>query len=58
MPEQIIFNEEALTKYWMDNKSRFGTVFPLNEFLKWCWEWEDACNKIKWIAKVQKGKRV
>lgn len=52
MPEQI-FDEEALTKYWLDNKTRFGSVFPLNEFLTWCWEWVDTCNKIRKMVKIK-----
>lgn len=56
MKEQI-FNENELTKLYKDNYTRFMSIYNLNTFLDWCWEWIDTCNKINRISCEVKRKR-
>lgn len=55
MPDEFNFDEDALTEYWQENISRFNGTFPLNEFLKWCWEWEEACSTVRRAIERLKG---
>lgn len=52
-----MIDSAEVCKYWETHRDDFNGKYRLNEWLVFYKEWVDACNKIKRMAKKQKGKR-